>query len=256
MSQVAIWKQLAATTPSPTVGWAGSLLPVADLSAGRLVRAIAGNRRAYQPLYSAWAGEGCPDTFFGRLAAAGFSDVYVADLDALGGQPPQCDLWNAVAAHGLRGWLDPGVTNAEQVQAWIAEQRLPLRAVLILATESLSALSDFSEMAAIWPREQLAVSVDLRAGRLQGSLAREPREVVAAAADAGLRQVIVLDLAAVGTAGGPATIELCRDVAREFPSVEFVSGGGVRNPQDVQAFLAAGCRRVLVGTWLHGQPAP
>ena len=78
-----------------------------------------------------------------------------------------------------------------------------------------------------------------------------PIELVFAAVDVGISNVIVLDVAQVGRGQGGSTLELCRQLSQQFPQVDFYSGGGIRNDDDVQQFGDAGCAGVLVATALH-----
>ena len=101
----------------------------------------------------------------------------------------------------------------------------------------------------------MVLSVDLRDGRVLSPdpqlaglpRARRPR----AAAPPGLREVIVLDLARVGSGAGP-DVDADRR-ARTPPSrtLELLAGGGVRDVDDLRALDGAGAAGALVATALH-----
>jgi len=78
--------------------------------------------------------------------------------------------------------------------------------------------------------------------------------VVSELRSCGVRRVLILNLADVGTASnttGPLLLEL----RSSFPDLELLSGGGVRDWATVKHLGACGADHVLVGTWLWGQMA-
>ena len=96
--------------------------------------------------------------------------------------------------------------------------------------------------------------MDLRDGRV---LSRDPclaglpaLDAVARLYRAALREVIVLDLARVGTGAGP-DVALIADIHAAFPDLQLLAGGGVRDAEDLRALAGAGAAGALVGTALH-----
>jgi phosphoribosylformimino-5-aminoimidazole carboxamide ribotide isomerase len=79
----------------------------------------------------------------------------------------------------------------------------------------------------------------------------QPIDIARWVINAGIQNLIVLDLADVGTAEGTRTLELCRDLRRLFPGIELVAGGGVRGLHDLRALADAGCTAALVASALH-----
>ena len=67
---------------------------------------------------------------------------------------------------------------------------------------------------------------------------------------ADLREVIVLDLARVGSGMGP-DIALIAELHAAFPGLELLAGGGVRDAGDLRALADAGAAGALVATALH-----
>ena len=99
------------------------------------------------------------------------------------------------------------------------------------------------------------LSLDLRADRV---LSRDAdlaglgaAEVLARLAPSGMREVIVLDLARVGSGAGP-DVALLRDLWARFPELELLAGGGVRDAGDLRALAEAGAAGALVATAIHG----
>jgi phosphoribosylformimino-5-aminoimidazole carboxamide ribotide isomerase len=67
----------------------------------------------------------------------------------------------------------------------------------------------------------------------------------------GNRVVILLDLAHVGSRGGPGTAKAVERLKTAMPEIGLVSGGGVRTADDVQRLKDAGADGVLVASGLH-----
>jgi phosphoribosylformimino-5-aminoimidazole carboxamide ribotide isomerase len=94
----------------------------------------------------------------------------------------------------------------------------------------------------------------LKAGRVLSPdaelAALEPPDALARLAEAGAREVVVLDLARVGSGEGPdvALIARLRD---RCEGVALLAGGGVRDAADLRALRDAGAAGALVATALH-----
>lgn len=108
---------------------------------------------------------------------------------------------------------------------------------------------------------ELIPAIDLRHGRAvrlrQGDDARatvygEPCEVVAAFGRAGARRVHVVDLDA--TLGGRPQSELIARLLAAAPGLAIQLGGGLRDEAAIEAALAAGCDRVVVGSLAAREP--
>jgi phosphoribosylformimino-5-aminoimidazole carboxamide ribotide isomerase len=234
-----------------------SVLPVVDLKGGIVVRGVAGERAAYQAIRSQIATDASPSAVADALVSKfGFRDVYVADLDAIAGQDPSWRDYENVADCGLRLIIDAGIDSASRASLMreYANRHAWLGGVVI-GLESIASPQQLRESADILGPDLAVFSVDLKHGkpvttseRWCGAL---PESIVDEAIAAGIRRVIVLDLAAVGTGQGPVTGPLCRSIRDAHPFLEIISGGGVRSAEDVQAFISAGCNRVLVASALH-----
>lgn len=234
------------------------IIPVLDLRGGSVVRAIAGRRSEYRPLVSPLCPASDPVQLAGEFARRFRpQEFYLADLDALEGRPAGICEWSALASFGPRLWIDAGIRSAGQLE----EIRHSLAArsaacpVWILALESLPDRAALHEAAAAAGAANCAFSLDLEAGRPRAANAawrdRHPEDLAAEAVAAGLQRVIVLDLAQVGGGRGTGTLELCRRLRKQFPALELVAGGGVRDAGDLQALAAAGCDAALLATALH-----
>ena len=229
------------------------ILPVLDIKGGQVVHGVAGQRERYAPIKSRIADSVIPcEVATTMCELVGSRDVYIADLDAIGGAEPHWDEFKSITRLGIHIWLDAGIIDEAIANGFLHENE---NSKVIFCLETLPELRTLQRLISNAPRDRVVFSLDLKAGM---PITRDPAakqlsaETIAAfAVDTGFTSMIVLDLAAVGTTSGLQTIELCRRLKSRNPELELVSGGGVRNIQDVQRYLDAGCHRVLVATALH-----
>ena len=90
------------------------VIPVIDLMHGQVVRGVGGRRDEYRPMVSVLAADAQPQSVAGALAAAGFRETYVADLDAIQGAAPAWSTYAQLMRAGLDLWVDAGLTSVEQ----------------------------------------------------------------------------------------------------------------------------------------------
>lgn len=249
-------------SPSDRPAWYDAILPVIDLRHGQVVHGIAGRRDEYLPVSSRYVEDSRPGTIAMLYARTfGFQDCYVADLNAIcEGQVDAAGL-EAIAVQGLNVWLDAGIGNLDQWRA--CEQSLrewrPYRWVIGL--ESLESWQSLSELITEIGAERLVFSLDLQNGTLLTSRNDfrdlTPLEVAQRAVQVGVRQQVVLDLAAVGEGGGTGVEPLLQELREQLPEDCLLAGGGMASPADVEALVGLGVGRVLVASALHdGRIAP
>lgn len=108
---------------------------------------------------------------------------------------------------------------------------------------------------------ELIPAIDLRRGRavrlLQGDDERstdygDPFEALAAFARAGVRRVHVVDLDAA--LGGEAQSELISRLLAAAPGLALQVGGGLRGETAIEAALASGCDRAVIGSFAATEP--
>ena len=179
----------------------------------------------------------------------GLSELYAADLDAIGGTAPQDRLVSSLATIGAL-WLDAGVSSAIR-----ARHALTLGAAhVIVGLETLGSWDALDETCAVLGGERIAFSLDLRDGKPLGndnvSCGGSAHAVAARAADAGVASIIVIDLARVGTRAGIDVRRIAR-VREAAPHATLLAGGGVRGVDDLARLSGVGCDGALVATALH-----
>jgi HisA/HisF family protein len=225
------------------------IVPVIDLKGGIVVHARRGQRADYAPLRSPLV-DGCQPVAVARaLCAAGHSGtMYVADLDALAGAPVDVHTLAALSAVAEL-WVDAGATTRERAAA-LAGARVARN---VVGTESLGVggSGDPEDTDASPPR---VLSVDLRGGRLispRSELAgRDPSAAAPLATALGVSELIVIDLARVGSGSGPP-LGAVAELAAALPGLAIYAGGGVRDHDDLRALESAGAAGALVATALH-----
>ena len=227
------------------------VIPVIDLKGGVAVHAVRGDRERYRPLRSGIA-EGSDPVAVTRAVREGLSldELYVADLDAIGGGAGNPDVVSALAREA-RVMADTGTATAPAVQR-LLEVGV---ARVVIGTESLPGAEAFTRLQAELPDAPLVLSLDLRAGAVLSPdpalAALDPPAALALLADAGADEAIVLDLARVGSGEGP-DVALLSALRAHVPQVALLAGGGVRDAGDLRALAGAGAVGALVATALHG----
>ena len=227
------------------------VVPVIDLKDGTAVHAVRGERERYRPVRSVLAADDGDPAALARAfrSELGLRELYVADLDAIGGERGHSATIAALAPEA-RVMVDAGVSEPARARAL-----LDLGAHrVVVGTETLSGPDALDRLLAALPDGAVVLSVDLRAGRLLSpdpALAGAPAlDAVAHLHRAGLREAIVLDLARVGSGAGP-DVALIAEIHAAFPDLELIAGGGVRDVEDLRALEAAGAAGALVATALH-----
>ena len=208
-----------------------------------------GQRAGYTPLRSPLVA-GCePVAVAGALCAACRTrSLYAADLDALAGASPNEEMLARLSSIA-DPWVDAGATTAERAAAL---QRAGV-ARNVVGTESIGP-DELAGLTAADPGPPLVLSVDLRAGRLispDPELAgRGPTAAAPLARTLDVRELLVIDLARVGSGLGPP-LDAVAELADALPGVAIYAGGGVRDDADLRALESAGAAGALVATALH-----
>jgi len=233
------------------------VIGVIDLRGGRAVHARGGVRHLYAPVrVPPEDGDGPRYGVDGDAIALarfyaeelGIEELYVADLDAIALRRPQYASIDALVALGMPIWLDAGIADAREARAMA--RRGSSR--IVVGSETLRSMASLGELALAVGGERVAFSLDLRSGCViapDGKGADPPETIAARVADAGIRALIVLDLARVGTGSG-LDIGLLSRIRAAAPGVALLAGGGIAGPDDLRSAEEAGCDGVLVASAL------
>jgi phosphoribosylformimino-5-aminoimidazole carboxamide ribotide isomerase len=231
------------------------IIPVIDVMGGVVVRAVGGRREEYRPIRSRLTDSTDPvQVAEALLRVTGSRELYVADLDAITGGRRNPNLYAALHALGCNVWLDAGY-RVEEDYAGLEEF---MRLSAVFGSESGATPSVVRRFVERFGADRGVISIDLAPGTTIGNLwslghlpeTNWPR-LAGGVLDMGARRVIVLDLWRVGTNRGVSTGEIAGLMKRSQPSLEVITGGGVRDWDDVKRLEDAGADAVLVASSLH-----
>jgi len=243
------------------------IIPVIDVKDGIVVRAVAGRRELYLPLRSRLTQSVEPfDVARALLDATGAKELYIADLDGLmRGEPNgallelaerlNVELWLDVGLKNTDGWeAAPGVRPILATETW-GNYPLPLRERVVCEADRVRGYSNTLDPS---PRPEAGrpspsrgegeilnrpiLSLDYFSGVLRTHREWNPADFATA---------IVLDTAAVGVGEGLRTIYECIELRQQFRHLDLITGGGVRNRDDLRDLEDIGVNGVLIASALH-----
>jgi len=226
------------------------IIPVMDILNGVVVHAVRGRRSEYQPLKSVLCASAEPLDVALAFKALGFSELYVADLDAITGERANFSVLKQIAdVTGLRLMVDAGIANLKRAEKVLSSHV----SKVIIGTETLSSMSFVGEAVKFLGKERVVVSLDLKGEKVISGFElgrfRNPVDLLREFQGMGVDQIIVLDLARVGSGEGVNT-PILKEVLRNLKIKVFV-GGGVRDIKDLVELKNIGVFGVLIATALH-----
>ncbi len=244
----------------PTRSREPKLLGVIDLKSGQAVHGRAGKRDSYQPHRETVDASPNILRMIQKYREQGVDGLYVADLNAISGAAPHTELLRQALPTDLPIWIDAGIRGQED----LADKRRCLPAEnlrWVVASETCGALQTRTQPKWLATTPRLTVGLDLFHGAVRfaegGAVPdqglpdnRDVLDLMDCLLSVGIRSVLPLEIAAVGMQQGPATTGICRIIRERSPEIEIVSGGGVRDANDVAALQEAGCDWILVATAL------
>lgn len=226
------------------------IIPVLDIVNGVAVHAVRGIRKEYKPIRSVVSVSSDPLEVACAFEKIGFSELYIADLDAISGVSYGFSSIEQIAdACNIGLIVDGGVSDIRR-----ARELLQIGASkIIVGTETLTSVPFVEEAIRFLGRERVLLSLDLRNGQLLTKLASdvqtEPLSLLRRFCDMGLTQVVVLDLMRVGSSEGVNMVFLA-NLLRDF-DIDVYVGGGVRSYADLLELRKLGITGVLLATALH-----
>jgi phosphoribosylformimino-5-aminoimidazole carboxamide ribotide isomerase len=238
--------------PSPLAALRPRIIPVMDVRADVVVRAIAGRREEYCGIVSRLTDSYDPLVVAEALRQfVGTDELYMADLDAIMDGRPNYRLMTELASRGFRTWVDAGVSVEACDELLVHDTGC---AVVIVGLEKVNNPVTLWGMCFSCGAENIAFSLDLKNGQPLGRRNEwhsDPRQIIGDAEAIGVTRLIILDLSRVGTGTGTGTEDLCAWAKSKYPHLELIAGGGVRGPEDLPRLQAAGVDAVLVASALH-----
>ena len=226
------------------------IIPVIDIFEGVVVHAVRGRRKEYQPLKSVLCASTDPVDVARALKAFGFGELYVADLDAIMGGQANFSVFKQIAEEtGLELMVDAGIADLKKAEGVLRSHVLRV----IIGTETLRRVSFVAEAVEFFGSEKVVVSLDLMGDRVISRLElgrrKDPVALLREFQEMGVAQIIVLDLARVGSGEG-VNLPVLKRMLRNLKVKVFV-GGGVRDIRDLGELKNLGVYGVLLATALH-----
>jgi phosphoribosylformimino-5-aminoimidazole carboxamide ribotide isomerase len=208
------------------------LYPAIDLKDGQCVRVVRGD------MATATVFNADPAAQARTWAQAGFDWLHVVDLDgSIAGRAVNDAAVKAIlAAVSIPVQLGGGVRTLKDIEGWIETGV----SRVILGTAAVRSPDMVRKAAARWP-EQIAVSVDVRGGRVAIAGWTEDTELDARTLarrfeDAGVAALIVTDIDRDGAQQG-FNIEVFGAVADEV-GIPVIAAGGLASVKDIQQLKA------------------
>jgi phosphoribosylformimino-5-aminoimidazole carboxamide ribotide isomerase len=213
------------------------IIPVIDLMGGRVVHAKAGLRDDYAPIKSLLTQASDLRSVVADLHAFfPFKTMYIADLDAISGQPLALAQYQQLARHfpEIVFWLDVGIKEQKD----LADLAKVVGIKPVLASETLQDISLLSDAL------KAVLSLDFGQGQFLGDNRLWQQ------AELWPHQVIIMNLDYVGVGQGP-DMALLKKVRAKNSQVNIVAAGGVRGIDDLELLKEASVAKVLVASALH-----
>ena len=228
------------------------IIPVLDLLHSVVVRGVAGQRDEYRPVESCFAeSANAVDMALAIRRTFGLNQLYVADLDAILDREPNWPVYQQLVELEFELLIDAGVSTAADVAGVLAAGAKQV----IVGLETWPLLSSLEMLLATAGEENIIFSLDMKDGRpvskFRDMTNDDPADIGACVLEAGVREMIVLDLGSVGMKSGLPTLELCRELNDFAPNSRLITGGGVRNPDDIKQLADEPIDGILVASALH-----
>lgn len=213
-----------------------------------------GRRSRYRPVESVLCDSSSPR----EIAAAfrsqlGLGEIYIADLDAIRTKSREDHRYiikSLVSRDNFDIILDAGVTDAAGVSFWL---ELGV-AKVVIGSETLESLESLEEITRASDMNRILFSLDCRNGKTLSKCtelkAMSPVTALDRIQSSGFREIILLDLARVGSGNG-IDETLVAEACTEYPAVHFLAGGGVTGIEELKKLKSIGVDGALVATVLH-----
>ncbi|MGA3061215.1 MAG: HisA/HisF-related TIM barrel protein [Candidatus Bathyarchaeia archaeon] len=226
------------------------VIPVIDILNGIVVHAVKGKRKDYQPLQSTLCKSVDSIEVAKTFKNLGFSELYVADLDAIAGDSVNFQVFKGITEEtGLKLIVDAGVADIET-----AKKLLDCGvSKIVIGTETLRNKGFVDEAVRLFGSECVIISLDLKDEKVlvqpvfDGS--KNPMRLLREFKEIGVSRVIVLDLTRVGSGEG-VNEDFLKKVLKTV-AMDVYAGGGVRDLEDLVKLKDLGVSGVLVATALH-----
>jgi phosphoribosylformimino-5-aminoimidazole carboxamide ribotide isomerase len=231
------------------------VIPVIDILNGVVIHAVRGQRKEYKPLQSILTSVTAPLEVAKAFKDLGFTEIYIADLDAIISCSIDFSIHKQIAAQtGLKLLVDGGITSIERAQNLLDSGV----SKVVVGTETLQRKGFIKDAIKRFGSQRVILSLDLKGEKVMVKLGFDgcvtPLCLLREFKSMGVEQVIVLDLARVGSGEG-VNVDFLKRVIAEI-GVDVYVGGGVRDINDLVELQKIGVSGALVATALHNGKIP
>lgn len=226
------------------------IIPVIDVLGGLAVHAVRGERQNYKPIKSVLCNSADPIEVSKTFRSLGFSEIYLADLDAIMGGARSRGLYRRIKDEtGLKLMVDSGAFDAQSAYESINEGA----DIAVIGTETLKSLEALSDAVKALGQERIIVSFDIKGGRFISRSPEvaelKPLQLAKRLEDMGVSQILLLDMDRIGTGCGVNLILL--EALVSGTRLKVMVGGGVSSLKELYAIRDIGAYGVLLATALH-----
>jgi len=218
------------------------ITPVLDLKDGLAVSGKSGKRETYKPLKTVFNDSSDPVKIAEALKKVGYSELYIADLDAIEGTGSNQELVKEINST-IPVMLDAGITNYQDIETVFNDAEK-----IIVATETIESMDDIKQIFSCYPKDSLVLSVDLVNGEvLSKNMELNFEDVMGLIEKFNPAEVIILDISRVGTGSG-----FDEAIVNSFNRMDaqLIVGGGVTKAA-ISQLEKMGVDKFLVGTAIH-----
>jgi phosphoribosylformimino-5-aminoimidazole carboxamide ribotide isomerase len=226
------------------------VVPVIDILNGMVVHAVKGEREKYSPLKSILCKSADPVDIARAFRDAGFSELYIADLDAILGKRFNLEILKRIKIEtNLAMMVDAGINTIERAQTLLKAGA----SCIVIGTETLEDLHFVEKALKCFGAEKVVVSIDVLGNEVlsksESIKSYEPAMLAKALKKMGVTKILILDIKRVGSEQGPK-LTLVKEVI-ERTNLEVLTGGGIRNMADLEELRKIGVSKALIATAIH-----
>lgn len=220
------------------------IIPVVDMKDSMCVSGKSGMRDTYTELRSIY-GRGCDIIdLASNLRDDGAKLMYIADLDKIEGVGDNSSLISKVNEI-IPVMLDNGISTPDDI-----EENSKICTYNIVATETLSSISDAYAIFEKYDNEKLIFSVDIKDNEvLLKDKSIKVSELIELINDVKPKYVILLNITQVGQKQ-QKQCDVVDEIISKTPTVEHIMAGGITN-QAIAEYKKVGIDNFLIGTILH-----
>ncbi|MCL2257098.1 MAG: HisA/HisF-related TIM barrel protein [Candidatus Bathyarchaeota archaeon] len=230
------------------------VIPVIDVLNGVVVHAVKGNRQKYQPLQSVLTTSVNPLDVATVFKRQGFSELYIADLDAILENKPNFALYSGLVQIGFNLLVDAGITAIETAKKLYSYGV----SKIIIGTETLPTISFVNEIIQQISAEHIIISLDMKDNKIltphNFSDSTEMSELLKQLCRMSVTDFILLDLSRVGSNEG-VNIDLLTQISTILThngnGGRVYVGGGIQSLDELLSLKKFDVLGVLLATALH-----